>query len=222
MRLQLLSDLHLETERYDPEPAPGAELLILAGDIDSEWLALERFAGWPQPVVFVAGNHEFDGRDLETAWPALRSRCEALGITLLECESRVMADDRGRRLLRQPDAGDPGRAAARCRGDPRGGPGLSRLARGRADAPAGRLGADDRHHPLRAQPEECRPALRRAQRHRQLLQCRRRPDPARRPKLRSDFQDQQRRMPFGLAAPLVAAGAEARGSSAGAGAARSA
>ena len=98
MRLQLLSDLHLETEQFDPQPAPGAELLILAGDIDSAWHGLERFAGWPQPVVFVAGNHEFDGRDLNQAWPALRHRCEALGITLLERESLIVGDDRGRRI----------------------------------------------------------------------------------------------------------------------------
>ena len=98
MRLQLLSDLHLETEQFDPEPAPGAELLVLAGDVDRQWLGLERFAGWPQPVVFVAGNHEFDGRDLETALPALRQRCGDLGITLLERESLVVSDDRGRRI----------------------------------------------------------------------------------------------------------------------------
>ena len=98
MRLQLLSDLHLETEQFDPRPAPGAELLILAGDIDSEWRGLERFAGWPQPVLFVAGNHEFDGRELDVAWPALRERCEALGIAMLERESRVVVDDRGRRI----------------------------------------------------------------------------------------------------------------------------
>ena len=98
VRLQLLSDLHLETERFDPEPAPGAELLILAGDIDSEWTALERFAGWPQPVVFVAGNHEFDGRDLDAAWPALRRHCERFGITLVEQERHLMTDDRGRRI----------------------------------------------------------------------------------------------------------------------------
>jgi hypothetical protein len=98
MRLHLLSDLHLETESFDPEPAPGAELLILAGDIDSEWKGLERFAAWPQPVVFVAGNHEFDGRDLELAWPALRRRCAALGIDLLEREARIVVDDRGRRI----------------------------------------------------------------------------------------------------------------------------
>jgi hypothetical protein len=98
MRLQLLSDLHLETEAFDPQPAPGAELLVLAGDIDSRWLGLERFAGWPQPIVFVAGNHEFDGRDLDTAAPALRQRCAELGITMLERESIVVTDDRGRHI----------------------------------------------------------------------------------------------------------------------------
>ena len=98
MRLQLLSDLHLESETYEPVPAPGAELLVLAGDIDSSWRALERFRDWPQPVVFVAGNHEFDGRDLDEAWPALRDRCESLSIRLLERESLVLAGADGRRI----------------------------------------------------------------------------------------------------------------------------
>ena len=87
MRLQLFSDLHLETESFDPEPAPGAEVLVLAGDIDANWAALARFAGWPVPVLMVAGNHEFDGRDLVTAWPALRAYCDRLGIRLIERES---------------------------------------------------------------------------------------------------------------------------------------
>jgi len=98
MRLQLLSDLHLETESYDPEPAPGAELLVLGGDIDSRWDALERFRGWPQPVVFVAGNHEFDGRDLIDATAALRERCASIGITMLERDSLVVEDGQGRRI----------------------------------------------------------------------------------------------------------------------------
>ena len=84
MRIQLLSDLHLETETFDPQPVPGADLLVLGGDIDGNWFGYERFAGWPVPVLVVAGNHEFDGRDLETAWPALAERCAALGLTLLE------------------------------------------------------------------------------------------------------------------------------------------
>jgi Calcineurin-like phosphoesterase len=98
MRLQLLSDLHLESESFDPEPAPGAEVLVLAGDIDASWAALERFRGWPVPVLFVAGNHEFDGRELTTAWPALRERCAALGLTLLECESLILTSGAGLRV----------------------------------------------------------------------------------------------------------------------------
>jgi len=98
MRLQLLSDLHLETESYDPEPAPGAELLVLAGDIDSGWQSLARFRGWPQPVVFVAGNHEYDGRDVDAATAGLRDLCARLGITMLERERIVVADGGGTRI----------------------------------------------------------------------------------------------------------------------------
>ncbi len=98
MRLQLLSDLHLETERFEPEPAPGAEALLLAGDIDSRWTALDRFRGWPVPVLFVAGNHEYDGREVTLATGLLRDRCEALGIDMLECESRVLNDRGGARI----------------------------------------------------------------------------------------------------------------------------
>jgi hypothetical protein len=98
MRIQLLSDLHLETEHFVPEPAPGAELLVLAGDIDSGWGGLAQFRRWPVPVLMVAGNHEFDQRDIGLAWPALRARCAELAITLLECESRVLSDAQGRRI----------------------------------------------------------------------------------------------------------------------------
>ena len=98
MRVQLLSDLHLETEDFEPAPAPGAERLLLLGDIDSGWAALERFRAWPVPVLMVAGNHEFDRRDIDAAWPALRARCTALGITLLERESLVLTDAQGARI----------------------------------------------------------------------------------------------------------------------------
>lgn len=98
MRIQLLSDLHLETEVYAPVPAPGAELLVLAGDIDSTWDAFEFFRDWPQPILFVAGNHEFDDRELSEAWPALRLRCEQLSITMLECQSVVRTDADAKRI----------------------------------------------------------------------------------------------------------------------------
>ena len=98
MKLQLLSDLHLETEVFDPRPAPGAELLVLAGDIDATWAGLRRFAGWPVPVIFVPGNHEFDGRDVDQVLPALRAHCASLGIRLLQRETALIDAADGRRL----------------------------------------------------------------------------------------------------------------------------
>ncbi len=98
MKLQLLSDLHLETESFDPQPAPGAELLVLAGDIDSTWAGYERFAGWPVPVLVVAGNHEYDGRDVDAAAAGLRALCTRLGHTFLEREATLLTAADGRRL----------------------------------------------------------------------------------------------------------------------------
>lgn len=98
MKLQLLSDLHLESEDFQPQPAPDAELLVLAGDIDAGWAGFESFAGWPVPVLFVAGNHEFDGRELDEAWPALRVLAQRLGWMMLERDSVVLTDRQGRKL----------------------------------------------------------------------------------------------------------------------------
>jgi Calcineurin-like phosphoesterase len=98
LKLQLLSDLHLESETFDPEPAPGAELLVLAGDIDRTWAGLDRFRGWPVPVLFVPGNHEFDGRELTAAEPELRERIEALGLHWLERRCVVLTGADGRRV----------------------------------------------------------------------------------------------------------------------------
>lgn len=98
MQLQLLSDLHLETESFLPEPAEGSEVLVLAGDIDATWSGFEHFADWPVPVVMVAGNHEFDGRDIGQAWTGLRSVCQDNGIRLLERDTWLHTSASGRRV----------------------------------------------------------------------------------------------------------------------------
>jgi hypothetical protein len=132
VKLQLLSDLHLETEAFDPEPAPGAEVLVLAGDIDATWAGLARFAGWPVPVLFVPGNHEFDGR-ASTGGAGAARPAPALGIRLLHRESLVI--DRRRRPAR---ALRRRRALERLR-PLRRGPARTRDARGRLlHAPDGR------------------------------------------------------------------------------------
>jgi DNA repair exonuclease SbcCD nuclease subunit len=98
VKLQLLSDLHLETEDFEPAPLPGAELLVLAGDIDATWAAYSRFANWPVPVVVVPGNHEFDGRDVIPALSAFRALCERLSFKLLYRESMIFGARNGQRV----------------------------------------------------------------------------------------------------------------------------
>ena len=97
MKLQLLSDLHLETENYQPEPSPQAEVLVLAGDIDSTWAGYERFARWPVPVLVVVGNHEADGRDVNQAYQGMQALCHRLGFVLLEKSSWLHTDAQGQR-----------------------------------------------------------------------------------------------------------------------------
>ena len=55
---------------------------------DSDF-GLERFSprrGWPCPVVYVPGNHEYDNLEFDDAHARLRAACERLGITWLERE----------------------------------------------------------------------------------------------------------------------------------------
>lgn len=98
MRLQLLSDLHLENQpHFTAVPAADADVLVLAGDIGSyqagsrlpdDDFGLGRFAprrnaGWRR-VLYVPGNHEYDGLDFEETHTRLRALCESLGIEWLE------------------------------------------------------------------------------------------------------------------------------------------
>jgi Calcineurin-like phosphoesterase len=106
MNIQLLSDLHLELHPdFQPTPAPGADVLVLAGDIGSyqagsrlvdsdfgltRFSPLPEYAGWPTPVIFVPGNHEYDNLDFDATHTRLRALCEQLGILWLERETLVL------------------------------------------------------------------------------------------------------------------------------------
>ena len=113
MKIQLLSDLHLESNpHFTATPTPGADVLVLAGDIGSYQkgsklsdlniadFGLARFsplpvavggAAWPVPVFFLPGNHEYDGLEFEEAHARLRETCERLGMVWLERETVVLA-----------------------------------------------------------------------------------------------------------------------------------
>lgn len=109
MNIQLLSDLHLESHpHFSAQPLAGADVLVLAGDIGSYQhntdltrlgvpdFGLARFsprpvheggAAWPTPVIFVPGNHEYDGLEFDEAHQRLRQACERWGLIWLEQES---------------------------------------------------------------------------------------------------------------------------------------
>lgn len=112
VKIQLVSDLHLESQpHFRALPAPAADVLVLAGDIGSYQngsllaslnipdFGLAQFsplppaqggAGWPTPVLFIPGNHEYDGLDFDATRHRLRQTCERLGIVWLEHESVVL------------------------------------------------------------------------------------------------------------------------------------
>jgi predicted phosphodiesterase len=101
MRIQLFSDLHLERyPDFQPHVEPDIDVIVLAGDIGSYQpgsrlqsldFGLERFSplrpGAPRAtVLYVPGNHEFDGLEFDEAYARLRETCARLGIGWLDRE----------------------------------------------------------------------------------------------------------------------------------------
>jgi Icc-related predicted phosphoesterase len=69
MRVQVVSDLHLDVNRRPVSLAhTGADVVVIAGDVhagvERAFAAVRALFPAPQPVVMVAGNHEYYGRDL--------------------------------------------------------------------------------------------------------------------------------------------------------------
>ncbi|MEG0923071.1 MAG: metallophosphoesterase [Comamonas sp.] len=108
MKIQLMSDLHLERyPDFAPQHAPGADVLVLAGDIGSyqggsllqdQRFGLERFspkhgAPWKR-VFFQPGNHEFDALEYDDAYAQLRALTESLGMDWLDREVITVGDVR--------------------------------------------------------------------------------------------------------------------------------
>jgi predicted phosphodiesterase len=105
MRIQLFSDLHLERYAgFVPLIRDDTDVVVLAGDIGSyqsgsrlqeDDFGLGRFsprrpgAGRAR-VLYIPGNHEFDGLEFDEAYARLRATCAGLGIEWLDRETLVI------------------------------------------------------------------------------------------------------------------------------------
>ena len=88
MKIQILSDLHLEHGGPVPEHHPEADVIVLAGDLAPYTKGLvaklsEFWASAPN-IVYVLGNHEFYGAEIDDARARLADECAETGIHLLD------------------------------------------------------------------------------------------------------------------------------------------
>lgn len=101
MRILIVSDLHHELwGKHAPTIDPSIsrpDIVVLAGDINTgskavHWAATT-FPGLP--VLYVHGNHEAYGRNLEDTQAEIRKACEATeNVHFLDCEEYILEDVR--------------------------------------------------------------------------------------------------------------------------------
>jgi predicted phosphodiesterase len=85
VRLHVLSDLHLEQDRFTPEPVES-DVVVLAGDVWTGTKGIEWARQWAdgRPVLYVAGNHEFYGHAVPELVDQLRASAAGSPIHVLE------------------------------------------------------------------------------------------------------------------------------------------
>ena len=86
MRAHIFSDLHME-HAWWRKPAADCDLAILAGDIHVGLKGLKRIRRMFRrslPVLYVPGNHEFYGQDMDELLGQLREKTEWKNIHILE------------------------------------------------------------------------------------------------------------------------------------------
>jgi predicted phosphodiesterase len=89
MKLHVLSDLHLNVEEFDA-PVAEADVIVLAGDIARPAKACDWAQQLRQPVIYVAGNHEFYGGSIDGTVKELRTMCAGTNVHLLETDEVII------------------------------------------------------------------------------------------------------------------------------------
>jgi Icc-related predicted phosphoesterase len=93
MKIYVLSDIHLEFTDFEP-PKTDADVIVLAGDIHVgtggiKW-ALQTFSD--KPVIYVPGNHEYYGSNLQQTLDEIKSLTADTHIHVLE-KNQVIIND---------------------------------------------------------------------------------------------------------------------------------
>lgn len=88
MRVQILSDLHLEFAPFQPNNV-GADVVLLAGDVHTgrngiKWI-LKTFPD--RPVIYVLGNHEFYGQKIPKLISEVKEVAQGTNVHVLENDS---------------------------------------------------------------------------------------------------------------------------------------
>lgn len=101
LRLHILSDLHFGVVPAWFRLAPGADVMVVAGDfregVDASIKVLRRVVPLPTPIVLVAGNHEYYGECLPEQLAAAAAIAAEYDVTFLENGAAVIG---GVRFLR--------------------------------------------------------------------------------------------------------------------------
>jgi predicted phosphodiesterase len=89
--VHVLSDLHLEQERFEPR-AVEADAFVLAGDTATGTGGVEWARSWAdgRPVLYVAGNHEFYGHACPGLIDELRQAAAGSSVHVLENDELVV------------------------------------------------------------------------------------------------------------------------------------
>ena len=105
MKLIVASDLHIEAwdHGYTVPEKLDFDVAVFAGDVHhahrvTSWLTNQRGL-WGKPVLFVAGNHEYYGSELEDAAAVIRNRTRPTNVTFLDADADAVPVIDGVRFL---------------------------------------------------------------------------------------------------------------------------
>lgn len=89
MKLNIMSDVHNEFSVLEP-PQTDADVVILAGDIDTKLRAVPWAQRFEKPVIYVLGNHEFYGSQIERIIEKTREQAQGSNVHFLENNAVVV------------------------------------------------------------------------------------------------------------------------------------